>query len=93
MTEGDCVTLTQHLSDFKQIFFRYAFSLTAFGDSVSLRLGHATALTPHCGVIHYRVATSLPPGGSLIVKFIVHHTPEGNWLLKKAPRRKARRGA
>ena len=26
---------------------------------VSLRLGHATALTPHCGVIHYRGAVSL----------------------------------
>ena len=25
-------------------------------------LGHATALTPHCGVIHYRVAASLPAG-------------------------------
>ena len=28
--------------------------------TVSLRLGHATALTPHCGVIHYRGAASLP---------------------------------
>ena len=25
-------------------------------------LGHATALTPHRGVIHYRVAASLPAG-------------------------------
>ena len=30
---------------------------------VSLRLGHATALTPHRGVIHSRVAASLPHWG------------------------------
>ncbi len=29
-------------------------------DSVSLRLGHATALTVHRTVIHYRVDTALP---------------------------------
>ena len=33
---------------------------------VSLRLGHARALTPHRGVIHYPRAASLPPGGRLI---------------------------
>ena len=32
---------------------------------VSLRLGHARALTPHRGVIHYPRAASLPPGGRL----------------------------
>ena len=32
------------------------------GDSVSLRLGHATALTVPRTVIHYRVAASLPTG-------------------------------
>ncbi len=32
----------------------------AYGASVSLRLGHATALTVHRTVIHYRVAASLP---------------------------------
>ena len=34
--------------------------------SVSLRFGHATALTVHRTVIHYRSAASLPRGGSLI---------------------------
>ena len=32
------------------------------GHPVSLRLGHATALTSHRDVIHYRVAASLPQG-------------------------------
>ena len=31
---------------------------------LSLRLGHATALTPPRGVIHYRVAASLPLEGA-----------------------------
>ena len=30
------------------------------GEGGSLRLGHATALTSHRDVIHYRVAASLP---------------------------------
>ena len=33
---------------------------------VSLRLGHATALTCHRQVIHYRGAASLPQGGELL---------------------------
>ena len=40
--------------------------LPSFSDenaTVSLRLGHAAALTPHRGVIHYRVAASLPREG------------------------------
>ena len=32
----------------------------AYAAGVSLRLGHATALTVHRTVIHYRVDTSLP---------------------------------
>ena len=35
-----------------------------FADSVSLRLGHATALTVRRTVIHYRVDASLPGGGT-----------------------------
>ena len=31
------------------------------GDGL-LRFGHATVLTTHCVVIHYRAAASLPPG-------------------------------
>jgi len=38
---------------------------------VSLRLGHARALTPHRGVIHYPRAASLPPGGRLSVSSII----------------------
>ena len=34
--------------------------------TVSLRLGHASALTVHWTVIHYLGAASLPPGGRLI---------------------------
>ena len=33
-------------------------------DSISLRLGHATALTVHRTVIHYRVDTALPKGAT-----------------------------
>ena len=33
---------------------------------LSLRLGHARVLTPHCGVIHCAHAASLPPGGRLL---------------------------
>ena len=40
-------------------------SSVACADSVSLRLGHATALTVHRTVIHYRVDTALPSRGSL----------------------------
>ena len=38
------------------------------GPPVSLRLGHATALTTHRVVIHYRVAASLPPRGRLRIE-------------------------
>ena len=34
--------------------------IITFADSVSLRLGHATAMTAHRTVVHYRVDTSLP---------------------------------
>ena len=47
-----------------RVHFRYKF-LTPNGASVSLRFGHATALTVPRTVIHYRSAASLPPGGSL----------------------------
>ena len=40
--------------------------------TVSLRLGHARALTPHRGVIHYPRAASLPPGGRLCCRPTVH---------------------
>ena len=36
-----------------------------FGDSFSLRLGHATALTVHRTVIHYRVALRFLTRGAL----------------------------
>ena len=36
--------------------------LTRYRGSVSLRLGHARALTPYYGVIHYPRAASLPKG-------------------------------
>ena len=38
--------------------------IITFATSVSLRLGHATALTVHRTVIHYRVDTSLPYRGA-----------------------------
>ncbi len=37
-------------------------SVNSIPITVSLRLGHATALTPHCGVIHYCGVASLPLG-------------------------------
>ena len=36
-------------------------AVEALNVEVSLRFGHGAALTPHCGVIHYRAAASLPP--------------------------------
>ena len=36
------------------------------GPPVSLRLGHAQALTPHRGVIHYLRTASLPQEGGLL---------------------------
>ena len=39
--------------------------------TVSLWLGHARALTPHCGVIHSPRAASLPLGGRLLVSPIL----------------------
>ncbi len=41
-------------------------SVTTSRDCVSLRLGHATALTVHLTVIHYRVDTALPNRGDKI---------------------------
>ena len=39
---------------------------------VSLRLGHARALTPHCGVIHSPRAAMLPQGeGFLFCKWLL----------------------
>ena len=38
--------------------------IITFAASVSLRLDHATALTVHRTVIHYRVDTSLPYRGA-----------------------------
>ena len=50
----------------KILFFLVAHSPSvAFGAGVSLRLGHARALTRPRRVIHYPRAASLPPGGSL----------------------------
>ena len=37
-------------------------SQSAVADSVSLRLGHGSALTSHCDVIHSLAAASLPVG-------------------------------
>ena len=60
--EGECVIWKQFL------FPNPRGLLPSFSDenaTVSLRLGHAAALTPHRGVIHYRVAASLPHEGGL----------------------------
>ena len=45
------------------IFINYP--SVGYADSVSLRLGHAPALTVHRTVIHYRRAASLPDKVSL----------------------------
>ena len=59
---GDCEKNASDLfTDEPSNLFVHALSLSRLRDSVSLRLGHAAALTTHCGVIHYRGATSLPP--------------------------------
>ena len=63
--EGDCATNAFPLVILQSINARTRTLPQSLRDSVSLRLGHATALTPHRGVIHYRVATSLPLGGNL----------------------------
>ena len=58
--------------------------------TVSLRLGHARALTPHRGVIHYPRATSLPLGGRLFADPIITQIGRENnlsaeiWLWRVA---------
>ena len=60
--EGDCATNAFPLVILQSINARTRTLPQSLRDSVSLRLGHATALTPHRGVIHYRGAASLPQG-------------------------------
>ena len=48
--------------------------------TVSLWLGHARALTPHCGVIHSPRAASLPLGGRLLVSPIITQIGRENKL-------------
>ena len=55
--DGYVMSLTRSLRDLPLISRSHAH------DSVSLRLGHARALTPHRGVIHYPRAASLPTKG------------------------------
>ena len=45
--------------------------------TVSLRLGHARALTPHRGVIHYPRAASLPLGGRLLCAVLLRIVGSG----------------
>ena len=77
LTEGECVTIKPSETQSYAGSFRHAPQRTPkahfirFGEplpraTVSLRLGHARALTPHRGVIHYPRAASLPLGGRLI---------------------------
>ena len=46
--------------DFTITFGGVDFIIYIVGTDVLLQFGHATALTSHCDVIHYRVAASLP---------------------------------
>ena len=60
--EGECVTI-KHIKTSKLRGLLPPLTRSP----VSLRLGHARALTPHRGVIHYPRAASLPLGGRLFV--------------------------
>ena len=67
MKEGARPTHNDYIFD-RHLLASTDSSSTASGPPVSLRLGHATALTPHCGVIHYRGAASLPHRGRLRIE-------------------------